>query len=102
MTSVSMYADILSNALANSPTELTVSELVNYGITLRDGIDHPGTYGRSAAEVLVAEIAYDRVLIRLCELHRIAVDPVAFIHPKEARHCLETRLESVGVNIVAE
>jgi hypothetical protein len=100
MAVVSMYVDILSTALASSPDGLTVTELVDYAIVFRDAVDAPGTYGVSAADALAAEIGYDRVLIRLCELHGIDVDPVAFIHPHEARLCLEAHLEGVGVRLV--
>jgi hypothetical protein len=99
MPPVSMYVDILSTALAWRPDELTVSELVDCAVVFRDTIDCPGVYGRSAADALAAEIAYDRVLILLCELQGIAVDPVAFIHPHEARLCLEAHLARAGVNL---
>jgi hypothetical protein len=100
MTAVSMYVDILSNALAYSGVRLTIDELVDRAILFREAVDFPGTYGQCAADVLAAEIAYDRVLIRLCELYGIAVDPAAFIHPHEARLCLEAHLTNVGVDLV--
>ena len=102
MTLVSMYVDILSSALASSAHELTVSELVDNAIVFRSAIDYPGPYGQCAADVLATEIAYDRVLIRLCELFGIAVDPAAFIHAHTARLGLEARLANVGVDLLAE
>ena len=95
-----MYADILSNALATRGVQLTIDELVDRAILFREAVDYQGTYGQSAADELAAEIAYDRVLIRLCEFYEIAVDAAAFIHPHEARLCLEARLANVGVELV--
>jgi hypothetical protein len=102
MTPVSMYVDILSNALASSGVQLTIDELVDRAILFRESVDYPGTYGQCAADVLAAEIAYDRVLIRLCELCGIAVDPAAFIHAHNARLGLEARLAHVGLDLFAE
>jgi hypothetical protein len=102
MASVSMYVDILSNALANSGVQLTIDELVDRAILFRGAVDYPGTYGQGAADALAAEISYDRVLIRLCELFGIAVDPAAFIHAQNARLGLEAHLANVGVDLFAE
>jgi hypothetical protein len=99
---VSMYVDILSTAMAWSADELTVRELVDYAVVFREAIDGPGAYGRCAADVLATEIGYDRVLIRLCELYGIDVDPAAFIHPHEARLCLEAHLANAGVELVED
>ncbi|MFZ0664719.1 MAG: hypothetical protein WAM97_03120 [Acidimicrobiales bacterium] len=97
---MSMYVDILSNAVASRTDDWTINELVGYAIVFREAIDNSGAYGQCAADVLAAEIAYDRALICLCELHGIAVDAQAFMHPHEARLSLESHLASVGVDLV--
>jgi len=102
MNLVSMYVDILSNALASSGDQLTIDELVDRAILFRGAVDDPATYGQCAADVLAAEISYDRVLIRLCELCGIDVDPAAFIHARHARLGLEADLANVGVDLFAE
>jgi hypothetical protein len=54
------------------------------------------------ADALAAEIAYDRALIRLCERHEIKVDRTAFMHPREARMCLEADLSAAGVGLIED
>jgi hypothetical protein len=99
MTPVSMYVDILSSAIASSGVQLTIDELVDRAILLRETVDDPCFYRQCAADVLAAEIAYDRVLIRLCELFGIAVNPAAFIHAHKARLGLEADLANMGVDL---
>jgi len=97
---MSMYVELLSGALESWVDELTNPQLVRYARTCRDALVHPGTYGAvSNAEVLVAEIAYDRALIRLCERHAVQVDTRAFLFPDIARAGIEAALRDAGVSL---
>jgi hypothetical protein len=93
-----MYVDLLSSAMNSWESDLSKNALIDYALVCRDAISHPGIYGRTGgADALAAEIGYDRALLRLCELHAIAVDPGAFLYPAEARARLEGELAAIGI-----
>jgi hypothetical protein len=95
-----MYVDLLSNALDDWAGELTGPPLVRYVRVCRDALFHPGAYGMLRnADLLAAEITYDRALVQLCSQHAISVDPEAFIFPAEARARLESALAAAGVSL---
>jgi hypothetical protein len=97
---MSMYADLLSSALDRWVDELSGPLLLDYVRICRDAMTHPGIYGgMRSADVLAAEIAYDRSLIRLCDRHAIAVEPDAFVFPTLARARLEAQLARAGVSL---
>ena len=93
-----MYVDLLSSALESWVDDLTETQLLHYARTCREALVNPGTYGvTSNAEVLVAEIAYDRALLRLCSLHAVLVNAQAFLFPETARAMVESALLDTGV-----
>jgi hypothetical protein len=95
-----MYVDLLSRAINSWESDLSNSALIDYALICRDAMSHPGIYGGSGgADVLAAEICYDRALLRLCERHAIAVDPRVFLYPAEARARLEGELAAIGVDL---
>ncbi len=100
MGTVSMYVDVLSNALDGWADRLTDTELLDYVRSCRATLEHadPGGVGRSL-ELLAAEVAYDRALVRLCELKGITVDASWFVHPDAARRCLEHQLAALGLDL---
>jgi hypothetical protein len=96
-----MYTDLLSRILERWVDELTGDALIDHARTCRVALGDRGAYGpASSADLLAAEISYDRVLVRLCEIHGIVVDPAAFVHPGDARRCLEAELATAGVDLV--
>jgi hypothetical protein len=48
---------------------------------------------------LAAEIAYDRALIRMCEIHGIDVALTNFAYPKSERARIERMLALAGVDL---
>ena len=100
MRIMSMYVDLLSQALGGGVTGLSGPALVDYARACRAAIEEPGSYGeRKGLDLLVAEVTYDRVLVRLCELKGIAVDASWFVYPYEARQRLENDLAMSGVEL---
>jgi hypothetical protein len=98
MGAMTMYVDLLSSALECWVADLTDRELLRYGRSCRDALESPGVYGATTnASVLAAEVAYDRVLIRLCQLHAIEVDTQAFMFPAHARARIEAVLRAAGI-----
>jgi hypothetical protein len=94
-----MYADLLSSALDNW-VELSGKALLDYARVCRDTVEHPGVYGAvRSSDLLVAEVAYDRALVRLCELQGIEVEASWFVHPAEARRRLEGDLAASGLDL---
>jgi hypothetical protein len=100
MDTVSMYVDVLSNALNGWAAELAGTELLDYARSCRDAVQDTDVCGAARSlELLAAEVAYDRALVRLCELKGIAVDVSWFVHPDEARRCLEHQLAALGLDL---
>ena len=100
MDTMSMYLDVLAGSLGSWVDELTAPELVRYARACKEALESPGLYGVTTnAAILAAEIAYDRALIRLCQLHAISVDPRTFMFPASARVRIEAALRAVGVTL---
>ncbi len=96
-----MYADLLASAL-DAWVELSGPELEQYARACRDTVEHPGAYGAVRhADLLVAEVAYDRALVRLCELRGVEVDASWFVEPEAARQRLENDLATTGLDLAA-
>jgi hypothetical protein len=96
---MSMYADLLSSALDNW-VEMSGEALLDYARVCRDTVEHPGVYGAvRSSDLLVAEVAYDRALVRLCELRGITVEASWFVYPAEARRRLEGDLAASGLDL---
>jgi hypothetical protein len=99
-TNASMYADLLSNALANWDGELDAGALFNHLLACRfEMLSSTPSPGDNAYLTLAKEIAYDRALIKLCATHGIDARAVDFAHPGEERSRLERALSDHGVNL---
>jgi hypothetical protein len=102
MKTMSMYVDILSSALDRWVDRLDDRDLVEYSLVCRAEMLKSGPHrGDSSYAVLSSEIAYDRSLIKLCELHHVQVTPTSFAYPKEERARLEHELADAGTDLAA-
>jgi hypothetical protein len=102
MFAVSMYADILSSALDTWVDELSGRALIDYALSCRAEALAVGPHrGDTAYSCLAAEIAYDRVLIKLCETNNVPVMAASFAYPREERARLEAELAIAGVDLAA-
>jgi hypothetical protein len=99
-TSASMYADLLTNALASWDGELNAGALFDHVLACRiEMLSATPSPGDDAYLTLAKEIAYDRALIKLCAAHGIVARAVDFAHPGEERSRLERALSDHGVNL---
>jgi hypothetical protein len=99
-TSVSMYADLLANALANWDGESSAGDLFDHVLECRiEMLSATPSPGDDAYLTLAKEIAYDRALIKLCATLGIDARAVDFAHPGEERSRLERALTDHGVNL---
>ncbi len=97
---MSMYVDLLSNALDDWTGELSDDDLVDHVLTCRSKmLSAVPRRGESTYSALAAEIAYDRALIKLCVAHDIDVVPQDFVFPSEERDRLEHALATAGVDL---
>ena len=102
MVTMSMYVDILSSALDSWVDELTGSALVDYVLECRAEMLSTGPHnGHSAYSSLAAEVAYDRALIKLCDVNYVPVTATGFAVPGGERARLERELTTVGINLAA-
>lgn len=102
MKTMSMYVDLLSTALGDWANQMSQGALIAYAWSCREMIHNPGIYEASSNfELLAVEIAYDRALIRLCEVYDIEVELADFMYPHEARTRLELELALAGVTFDA-
>ena len=97
---VSMYVDILSEALEGWSVELTEEALVHYVLACRAMLpsQEPGA-GGSAHESLIAEVSFDRALISLAAANGVDVSPRNFLYPQIERRRLETALAARGIDL---
>ena len=99
---MSMYVDLLSNALDDWIGELNDADLLNHVLICRfEMLSAVPRRGESTYSALAAEIAYDRALIKLCKAHSIDVSAQDFVFPSEERDRLELALSSVNVDLNA-
>jgi hypothetical protein len=99
---MTMYADLLASALADW-VGLNGRELENYARACRDTVERPGAYGAVRhSDLLVAEVAYDRALVRLCEVRGIEVHASWFVEPAAARRRLEIDLAAAGLDLMTD
>lgn len=97
---MSMYVDLLSNALDDWIGELSDSDLVDHVLTCRsEMLSAVPRRGESTYSALAAEIAYDRALIKICLSNDIEVVPGDFVFPSEERDRLEHALASAGIDL---
>jgi hypothetical protein len=102
MKTMSMYVDILSSALDRWVDRLDGRDLVEYSLGCRAEMLKSGPHrGDSSYAVLASEIAYDRALIKLCELHQVQVTATSFAYRKEERARLERELAAAGTDLAA-
>jgi hypothetical protein len=95
-----MYVDILSSALDSWVNELTDTALVDYALGCR--AEMLGSRGSDTSySSLADEIAYDRVLIKLCETKDVAVEATGFAFPRRERARLERELATAGIDLAA-
>jgi hypothetical protein len=99
---MSMYVDILSSALNSWGDELTGTALVDYALCCRaEMLDAAARRGGTSYTSLADEVAYDRVLIKLCETNDVAVEATSFAFPRRERARLECELATAGVDLAA-
>jgi len=100
MTVMSMYVDILATALDGWDGELSGDALIDYALQCRAEMLEAGpNHGDTAYSLLAAQVAYDRVLIRLCETNNVTVFATNFSSPKKERARLERELASSGIDL---
>lgn len=92
---MSVYSEFLRMALADDVQESTVGDLVSRAVSLRRGLDLQG----DAATRLARNLAYDVVLVRLCEAagidHHMTDDIPETIARQEAEARLAERLPAM-------
>lgn len=99
---MSMYVDLLSNALDSFGDDLSGPALLAYVLDCRTEMLRAGPpHGGTDYILLVAELAYDRSLIKLAEAHGIFVEPTNFKFPQQERAHLESELLTAGVDLAA-
>ena len=101
MLAVSMYVDILSSALDTWVDELSGRALIDYALSCRAEVLAVGPHRDTAYSTLAAQVAYDRVLIKLCETNGVPVMAASFAYPREERTRLEAELAIAGVDLAA-
>jgi hypothetical protein len=88
-----MYVAYLSDALQSWDCDLTRDELVDHAVS---SCAHLLTMrlspNRSAHDLLAAEVAYDRTLVRLCDEIGVATSATSFADPMAERHRIEQLL----------
>jgi hypothetical protein len=100
MDAMSMYVDLLSSALDGWVEDLTGSALVDYALSCRaDVLRVDPRQQDTAYSSLSSEVAYDRVLIKLCHANGVPVVPKNFVYPKAERARLERQLASSGLDL---
>jgi hypothetical protein len=101
MMTVSMYVDILSSALDGWVDEPTGTALVDYAVRCREEVLGIGPLHDNAYASLAAEVAYDRALIKLCEMANVTVMTTDFAFPSQERARLERQLAAAGIDLAA-
>jgi hypothetical protein len=103
MVGVSMYVDVLSDALRASEGGLTGEALVGHVVDARVRmLSSRLGCAPSAYDLLAADIAYDVSLIRLCDDLGVATGVVDFANPLDERTRIEQVLaESRGLDLCA-
>jgi hypothetical protein len=100
MERMSMYVNILKSALAQWPVDSSELSLVEYAVSRRVEMLDVGLLGRDAAyELLTAEVAYDRALIKVCEANNVTANAGSFAYPQRERDRLERELADVGIDL---
>jgi hypothetical protein len=96
-----MYVDFLSDALRVWDRDLATDALVDHVVDSRARLLSAQLgRGQSAYELLAAEIAYDRALIRLCNEVGIATSATSFAVPMTERRRIERALvERYGLDL---
>lgn len=95
-----MYVDVLAGAFDAWDTDLSGEALLDYVVTCRSVLLATGAgRGHSAQDLLAAEVAYDRALIRLCDALGIAARIDSFADPRRERSRLESQLSAAGINL---
>jgi len=98
-----MYVDVLSSAVGVLPSDLSGGALLDWTRSRRTDMHRViSTNTGPSFALLVAEVAFDRALLKLCEMHDIASDPANFLHPAEERARLETELTIKGIDLAEE
>jgi hypothetical protein len=98
---MSMYVDILSQALEDWVDDLSGDALIEFAQKCRAQMLCPSPPGSTTSTALSAELSYDRALVKLCEAHGIDVKYSSFSRPDQERARLERRLVAIGVDLVA-
>lgn len=98
----SIYADLLTNALASWGGELSGGALFDHFIACRiEMLGSARAPGENAYLTLAKDIAYDRALIKICAKNGIDARAVNFAHPSGERGRLERALFDHGINLTA-
>lgn len=98
-----MYVAYLSDALEAWNCDLSRDELVDYAVKNRSHLHTVRlTPNRSAYDLLAAEVAYDRALVRLCGEVGVATSAASFADPITERLRIERVLaESLELDLKA-
>jgi hypothetical protein len=98
----SIYADLLTSALASWQGEFSGGVLFDHVIACRiEMLNSAPTPGENAYLTLARDISYDRALIKLCVKNGIDARAVDFAHPSEERSRLERALADHDINLTA-
>lgn len=99
---MSMYVDLLSEALDAWPNDSADIDLLEYTVRCRSEMLRAGPpHGGTAWELLVLEVAYDRALIKLSAAHGLFAVPTNFTFPTQERARLEAELATAGMNLAS-
>jgi hypothetical protein len=98
---MSMYADVLSQALDDWADDLSGDALIEFARMCRAQMLDLSSPGSAASTTLSAELSYDRALTKLCEAHGIDVKYLGFSRPGQERARLERKLVTIGIDLVA-
>jgi hypothetical protein len=95
---MSMYVDLLSEALRAWADEVSDKDLLSYARLCRRDLESAARRRRTD-ELLTLEVAYDRALIRLAWANGLPADAAEFVSPLVERRRLEGALTTAGITV---
>jgi hypothetical protein len=98
---MSMYVELLSRSLEEWASEFSDDTLIAHARMLRTQmVTSESHLSGSAYSSTVAQIAYDRALVKLSRAVGVEVVIDTFAHPVTERTRLERRLAEYGIDVV--